>query len=235
MKKHSGFTLAEVLITLTIIGVVSALTLPSLNTNTGSARNRATLKKALSVLNNAVRMNEARNGWNLANITQKSDVENCDNTDPQENFSMCALLNDALVGETFLGTGTEFNGEYNSRFGVMENILGGSTGALIGYQLSDGIFVGILGFSPNDFNNVSCTEDNDGRTRVCGGFIDVNGRRGPNLEIQCIDPQNTAYLGNEGYDECEVQNNSNADVFPITFYDSTVELASNAARAFFNQ
>ena len=30
MKKHLGFTLAEVLITLGIIGVVSALTIPSL-------------------------------------------------------------------------------------------------------------------------------------------------------------------------------------------------------------
>ena len=39
MKKNKkGFTLAEVLITLTIIGVVAALTAPALVKNTGYAR-----------------------------------------------------------------------------------------------------------------------------------------------------------------------------------------------------
>ena len=55
MKRKFGFTLAEVLITLSIIGVVSAMTLPTLNANVGSARNSAALKKALSTLNGAVK------------------------------------------------------------------------------------------------------------------------------------------------------------------------------------
>ncbi|MCQ2739654.1 MAG: type II secretion system GspH family protein [bacterium] len=47
MKKF-GFTLAEVLITLTIIGVVAAITLPSLVTNTGNAQIGPKLAKIVS-------------------------------------------------------------------------------------------------------------------------------------------------------------------------------------------
>ena len=44
-RKMHGFTLAEVLITLTIIGVISAITLPSLNNNVNNtAREKQTLK-----------------------------------------------------------------------------------------------------------------------------------------------------------------------------------------------
>ena len=47
MKKH-GFTLAEVLITLGIIGVVAALTAPALVQNAGSAQVGPKLAKAVS-------------------------------------------------------------------------------------------------------------------------------------------------------------------------------------------
>ena len=52
MKK--GFTLAEVLITLAIIGVVAALTIPSVILNTNQSEYKTALKKAVSVLNQAV-------------------------------------------------------------------------------------------------------------------------------------------------------------------------------------
>lgn len=48
MKKKLGFTLAEVLITLGIIGVVAALTAPALVQNTGSAQIGPKLAKAVS-------------------------------------------------------------------------------------------------------------------------------------------------------------------------------------------
>ena len=52
MKK--GFTLAEVLITLAIIGVVAALTIPSVILNTNQTEYKSALKKAVSVVNQAV-------------------------------------------------------------------------------------------------------------------------------------------------------------------------------------
>ena len=47
-----GFTLAEVLITLGIIGVVAALTLPSLIDNYKKQEYVARLPKGISILNN---------------------------------------------------------------------------------------------------------------------------------------------------------------------------------------
>ena len=53
MKKKKGFTLAEVLITLSIIGVVSALTLPNLNSGYMRQTTATQLSKAINTLENA--------------------------------------------------------------------------------------------------------------------------------------------------------------------------------------
>lgn len=53
MKKF-GFTLAEVLITLVIIGVIAAITIPALMNNTNKTENVVAYKKALSVVNQAL-------------------------------------------------------------------------------------------------------------------------------------------------------------------------------------
>ena len=53
MKKKLGFTLAEVLITLGIIGVVAALTAPALVQNAGTAKVGPTLAKVVSTMENA--------------------------------------------------------------------------------------------------------------------------------------------------------------------------------------
>lgn len=51
-----GFTLAEVLITLSIIGVVAAMTLPALTANIQKAQTGPALAKAINILENANRM-----------------------------------------------------------------------------------------------------------------------------------------------------------------------------------
>ena len=60
MKK--GFTLAEVLITLLIIGIVAALTIPSVIANAQQQEFKTGLKKAVSVLNEAIQMNIQEEG-----------------------------------------------------------------------------------------------------------------------------------------------------------------------------
>ena len=61
MKKY-GFTLAEVLITLAIIGIVAALTIPSVISNYQQQEFKTGLKKAVSVLNEAIQTNIAQDG-----------------------------------------------------------------------------------------------------------------------------------------------------------------------------
>ena len=61
-KKQAAFTLAEVLITLGIIGVVAALTLPALLVKTKTSEYSARLKKFYSTMNQTIKMSELDNG-----------------------------------------------------------------------------------------------------------------------------------------------------------------------------
>lgn len=57
-----GFTLAEILITLGIIGIVAAMTMPSLMTSISKRQTEAKLKKAVSMINQAYRLSYNDNG-----------------------------------------------------------------------------------------------------------------------------------------------------------------------------
>ena len=76
-QKKAAFTLAEVLITLGIIGIVAALTLPSLIENVQEKNTVSKLKKSYSVLGQAVQMliNEKGELSAYSDITGKSDEE----------------------------------------------------------------------------------------------------------------------------------------------------------------
>ncbi len=79
-KKHAAFTLAEVLITLGIIGVVAALTIPALVSNYKKQVVETSLKKYYSVLNQAIQRSEAEYGpavnweWESTVDTQKTEA-----------------------------------------------------------------------------------------------------------------------------------------------------------------
>ncbi len=55
MKNKKGFTLAEVLIVLAVIGIIAAITINIINTNIREAEVEAKLKKTVAVLNGAIR------------------------------------------------------------------------------------------------------------------------------------------------------------------------------------
>ncbi len=68
MKRQKGFTLAEVLITLGIIGVVAAMTLPTLISNYQKVVLKTQYKKGVSILANAIQMEMAKNETIYAGI-----------------------------------------------------------------------------------------------------------------------------------------------------------------------
>ena len=63
LNKKKGFTLAEALITLVIIGVIAALTIPGILVNTEQQEYKTAFKKALSSLNSVIEMNIALDGY----------------------------------------------------------------------------------------------------------------------------------------------------------------------------
>ena len=70
MMKKQGFTLAEVLITLTIIGVIATMTLPALMTNTQEQQAKTGLKKGINTLTEAAQMNQAIGGFDYASLRE---------------------------------------------------------------------------------------------------------------------------------------------------------------------
>lgn len=68
LMRKSGFTLAEVLITLVIIGVIAAMTIPGLLANTGKAELISSLKKAVSTMTQALTLEAATTGNTMAAV-----------------------------------------------------------------------------------------------------------------------------------------------------------------------
>lgn len=71
MKKN-GFTLAEVLITLAIIGVVATITLPTLMSNTQEQQAITGYRKIMNTLNEVAQMNAAVNGFDFSGIDEST-------------------------------------------------------------------------------------------------------------------------------------------------------------------
>lgn len=77
-KKFLAFTLAEILITLTIVGVIAALTIPTLMKNYNNYANYVALKKSYSLLSNAYSRVEREYGkideWGITNMYDMKSV-----------------------------------------------------------------------------------------------------------------------------------------------------------------
>lgn len=112
-----GFTLAEVLITLSILGVVAALTIPGLIANTQGRQYSVGYKKALATFGSAINKSVAMDGVDLSNwnTAQRTDTAAATAKYPTGRFEefMRSNFNVAKVdanNNVFLADGTEFVG-----------------------------------------------------------------------------------------------------------------------------
>ena len=240
MMKKNGFTLAEVLITLGIIGVVAAMTIPTLIANTNSAKFRSQFKKTISTLNQAGLMGQAQYDFDYgAAAACESGKEASEN--PTSTLSFCALLNGTLTGQTYQGAVKDIKLDATNKYQFIKAgettkgtaLTTGAAGDYIAYSLADGALVA---FS-NAAKTTACTLDlgtsidADWITKhpQCVGFIDVNGITLPNKEVSCKTATETAPNPTT---TCEVPNTAGnmTDIFPVLFHDATVEPATNAAK-----
>jgi len=185
MKK--AFTLAEVLITLGIIGVVAALVMPAVLNNTKGKQFRAGFKKSASAINQAVTRSVALNDFNFGDLRN-------DNIDDFFKTNLKTLK----VG--YGSTGYDINA----------NGVTGFSNSATNYTvfLSDG---SVLQLSSQVANG--CTAANP-----CDGFIDVNGKKGPNKVAICTSGAD---------DTCAVD--TPTDVYPVSLFDMKLIAGSDAA------
>ncbi len=215
MTKRFGFTLAEVLITLGIIGVVAAMTMPTLMNSTQGAQYKAAYKKALSALSQAVTLNVALDEWSFAdadNVTYK--------LKDMFNSRMNVVRQETGVTNIKDSKGNPYQVAISDA-GALQGVTGktvdiGGTNTTLFFN--DGIM-----FTYNPDQATNCTNADGATPKICKGFIDVNGVKAPNRIVQCDNKTDASAT------KCEIKNPT--DVYPVMFYDQTVLPNSVPARA----
>ena len=242
-KRRKAFTLAEILITLGIIGVVAAMTIPTLIANTNAQKYRSQLKKTISTLSQAARMSQAQYGFDYAGITTQCGA-NAASENPESTQSICAILNGTLTGITYVNRISNLNmqkGNSDKKYEIsspyLNSLYSQSTiNQFHAYILSDG---SIFAFCPHLGLYNGCSKPigapmkdtyptgSDTTLSDCVGFIDVNGTNLPNREVSCSTGSNSITKNN-----CVVKNDAKhmTDIYPVRIHDSIVIPATAAAR-----
>ena len=226
MTKRLGFTLAEVLITLGIIGVVAAMTMPTLMNSTQGAQYKTAYKKALSAISQAVTLNVALDGSSFADTVAGT----AGSTEkPTGGDSIASILGSRMnvvntAASATAGGYTSFPGKISTKVCTGEG--DDQTCETKNVEpdtflfFNDGIMFAFLSSSK------ACTDDETISTKNhCLGVIDVNGVKGPNKIVSC---DNSTGGSGEGATACKVSNPT--DIYPVEFYDQTILPASDAAR-----
>ena len=185
MMKKNGFTLAEVLITLGIIGVVAALTAPALVQNTGSAQIGPKLAKAVSTfelanqnLLNAANMDtlyaaDAFNGDNKLDSGADNPIKNY--VENLSNYMKISYLDESNDDTKYKDMIKNYNGE---AYGVGSDVFTGiiAIGAVQYLAITkDNIMYGI-------FNGINAQNRNEPayKQRIGTVLIDINAKAAPN-------------------------------------------------------
>lgn len=166
-SQRYGFTLAEVLITLSIIGVVAAMTIPTLINNTQDAQYKSALKKSFAVLNQAIELVRSNNGGTMLGAFSDNDstslqtalapylsyIKSCNNSSNDGCWH--------VANNWYLLNNTKENMGYSTP----------------GFVLKDGTLI-VTYWQTSACSSTISTNYNYTR---CGFFVfDVNGFKGPN-------------------------------------------------------
>ena len=185
MENKKGFTLAEVLITLTIIGIVAALTIPTLINNVNEAQYNAGVKDIYNKLSSTLSMAVSNNGGLIHAGISGSTADAFRN-------DFCNVMG---CTQYYNNEQDTYNNLYNNNYSFYKG--GGINSSLYGlmdYWYSN---VDMSGASLNNGNYLvfipytDCTsssyfaQNNPLQTGICGEIIvDTNGTQGPNMAGQ---------------------------------------------------
>lgn len=225
MKKN-GFTLAEVLITLTIIGVIATMTLPALMTNTQEQQAKTALKKGINTLTEAAQLSQAIDGIDYATISSTDTTS----TDIQSTPSLFALLS----------TRTQIDPR-RSGSGKLASMAGGTDAGNGNYALffRDGT---ALLYSPAAANGLSANAAKMQTDNLPYGIpviFDTNGAKGPNIMSNCEGQVNGKQEASTGKDNgtitdlnkrCNSSNRVIKDQFAVRLRAGYAVPNSSAAR-----
>ena len=175
-KKELAFTFAEVLITLMIIGVISAMTIPVLKKHTTQEEYISRVKKAYSSIAQATKLIETQHGeikrWGKLTGSVGEDEESAPNgvTKAFEYYSERLNIVQSCTNGT-AGCWTQTKQLKGSSYGNANNAKKSS----IAFQTADGMYWNIFG--QTDTNEYGVTK---AATDSLVIFVDTNGEKKPN-------------------------------------------------------
>lgn len=175
MKKN-GFTLAEVLITLAIIGVVATLTLPALMTNTQEQQAKTALKKGINTLTEAAQMHQAIAGVDYSSFSSSQTTGS-----GEDEASLYRLLADrASINFKESGTGTKLGKVNNSgNFVVFFR-----DGSALSFKADKTTYDSTTAGGEVEPKKVGTIQP-DGLPYGYAALYDTNGTKGPNTLSNC--------------------------------------------------
>ncbi len=238
MHSKRGFTLAEALITLVIIGIVAAMTIPTLITTTTVSKYRAKFKKSVSTLSQAARYGIAEFSLDYSTATATCTPSSGETEIPDNKSSFCSLFN-AVTLAHYIGPldNTIYNIAAVTETATIEEgalVFDTNPNLYIAYEFPEGIMVGFKR------NAADCTLGKEvltlnwvERHPECIGFVDVNGLGLPNTIVNCEEKNSTVI---DLSAQCAVPSDMRhlTDIYPILFHDSTVVPLTAAARSVLN-
>lgn len=177
MMKKYGFTLAEVLITLAIIGVVATITLPTLTSNTNEKQAVAAFKKGLNTLTEAGNTNLALHGFDYSSVTAGAAIGSSD--EPGRSIPGI-LYNGTQVDRARSGSGSKFSHVINGTSNTSNYVI----------YFRDGSSISFSTTLPSDRTTIT-----DGLPKGIPAVYDYNGSKGPNIVSNC--QNNTAGSTND--------------------------------------
>jgi len=203
VKTQCAFTMAEILLSLTIIGVVAAITLPSLNGNINE-RTWNTQRKALYArMSQAISLMPSLNsygvsdgvGSSLTNVADTatetfitaglSKVLKINNVCDPEHLADCGIVDNykTLDGGTLNFTGARSLGWLNgfSSIGTSLGIKTKPKSAAFETANGESVLVDYNPYCQIDLGSFAYSMDYYVQTRMCVNFLyDLNGKKGPN-------------------------------------------------------
>lgn len=189
--KKTGFTLAEVLITLAIIGVVATMTLPALMTNTNEQQSKTGLKKMINTLTLAAETNSANNGFDYASITTNDTSTESNTTQSLYTLLMLNTNVDRATSLTTSGSNTALK-----TAGGTKNM--GSNNFTVFFKDGTAISYNTSSLSTGD----AAALQTDGVPYGIPVLVDTNGRKGPNALSNCAGNALTAEDDNATTSNC---------------------------------
>ena len=170
LNTKKAFTLAEALITLVIIGVIAALTIPAILVNTEQNEYKTALKKALSTLNQVIELNIALEGYGPI----ESGYMNTDALATMEDslFEMFRNRMNVISTSSRYAAGSQTNYAFFTADGLRYEFPTNVKASLGNFQQNNGKCARSDGNVQDDDGNIM--------DKPCLIVVDVNGQRRPN-------------------------------------------------------